>query len=63
VLKKLSLRNAKRQAKEYLIFIATMIGAVALIYSFNSLVFSETISSLMGKASDTNYIAMMVIAN
>jgi len=63
VLKKLSLRNAKRQAKEYLIFIATMIGAVALIYSFNSLVFSETISSLMGQASDTNYIAMMVIAN
>jgi len=63
MLKKLSLRNAKRQAKEYLIFIATMIGAVALIYSFNSLVFSETISSLMGQASDTNYIAMMVIAN
>ena len=62
MLKKLSLRNAKRQAKEYLIFIATMIGAVALIYSFNTLVFSETISSLMGQASDTNYIAMMVIA-
>lgn len=41
MLNKLSIRNAKRQAKEYLMFFATMIGAVALIYSFNSLVFSE----------------------
>jgi len=62
MLKKLSIRNAKRQAKEYLIFFATMIGAVALIYSFNSLVFSEAISSLMGQDSDTYYTAMMTIA-
>jgi len=61
MLKKLSFRNAKRQAREYLMFFATMIGAVALIYSFNSLVFSEAISSLMGQNSDTNYTAMMVV--
>lgn len=39
-----------------------MIGAVALIYSFNSLVFSEAISSLMGQASGTDYTAMIIIA-
>lgn len=64
MLKKLPIRNAKRQAKEYLVFFATMIGAVALIYSFNSLVFSEAISSLMGQgqASGTKYTAIMIIA-
>ena len=62
MLNKLSVQNAKRQAKEYVLFFATMLGAVALIYSFNSLVFSEAISNLMGQASGTNYTAMIIIA-
>lgn len=62
MLNKLSIRNAKRQAKEYFLFFATILGAVALIYSFNSLVFSEAISHLMGQDSDTNYTVMIIIA-
>lgn len=61
MLNKLSTRNAKRQAKEYFLFFATMLGAVALIYSFNSLVFSEVISNLTEQTSDTKYIAMITI--
>ncbi|MDQ0359741.1 ABC transporter permease [Breznakia pachnodae] len=46
MLKTLSLRNAKRQAKDYLIYFITMIISVALIYAFNGLVFSKEISEL-----------------
>ena len=40
-LSKLSLRNAKRQAGDYLIYFVTVVMVCAMLYAFNSLVFSE----------------------
>lgn len=45
-LSKLSLRNAKRQAEDYLIYFVTVVMAAALLYSFNGLVFSQEIQEL-----------------
>ncbi len=45
-LSKLSLRNAKRQAKDYLVYFVTVVMAAALLYSFNALVFSREIATL-----------------
>ncbi len=45
-LSKLSLRNARRQARDYLVYFATVVMAAALLYSFNALTFSQEISSL-----------------
>ncbi len=42
----LSLRNAKRQARDYLVYFVTIIMAAALIHAFNGLVFSKEISGL-----------------
>lgn len=46
MLKKLSIRNAKRQAKDYIIYFITVIIAVALMFSFNSIAVSEDIKEL-----------------
>ena len=43
---KLSLRNARRQAQEYLVYFATVVLAVALIYAFNGLIFSDELRAL-----------------
>ena len=45
-LSKLSARNAKRQAKDYLVYFVTVVMAAALLYSFNALTFSREISTL-----------------
>lgn len=45
---KLSMRNAKRQAADYLIFFVTVILAAALLYAFNGLIFSEEVEELSG---------------
>lgn len=45
-LSELSLRNAKRQAKDYLVYFVTVVMAAALLYSFNALTFSQEIRTL-----------------
>ncbi|MGL6199837.1 MAG: ABC transporter permease [Lachnospiraceae bacterium] len=45
-LSKLSLRNARRQARDYLVYFITIVITAALIYAFNSLVFSDQIRNL-----------------
>lgn len=45
-LSKLSLRNARRQARDYLVYFATVVMAAALLYSFNGLVFSGEVRQL-----------------
>ena len=45
-LSKLSLRNARRQARDYLVYFVTVVIAAALIYAFNGLVFSDEIRNL-----------------
>ena len=46
MLGKLSFRNAKRQAKDYVIYFITVIISVALMFSFNSIAVSEDIKEL-----------------
>ncbi len=46
MLGKLSIRNAKRQAKDYIIYFITVIISVALMFSFNSLAVSQDIREL-----------------
>lgn len=45
-LSKLSLRNAKRQARDYLVYFVTVVMAAGLLYSFNELVFSQEVQQL-----------------
>ena len=45
-LSKLSLRNARRQARDYLVYFVTVVLAAALLYAFNGLVFSTEIRAL-----------------
>lgn len=47
-LSKLSLRNAKRQAGDYLIYFVTVVMVCAMLYAFNCLVFSAEIHRLSG---------------
>lgn len=46
MLGKLSVQNAKRQAKDYIIYFITVIISVALMFSFNSIATSNDISEL-----------------
>ncbi len=46
MLGKLSFRNAKRQAQDYIIYFITVIISVALMFSFNSIAVSKDISEL-----------------
>lgn len=51
MLAKLSIRNAKRQAGDYLVYFITIVLAAALIFAFNALVVSSeirTLSTYMG---------------
>lgn len=41
MLKELSIRNAKRQSKDYLLYFITLACAVSFLYAFNSLIFSD----------------------
>ena len=43
--KKLSLQNAKKHVVEYMIYIITMVITVALLLSFNMIIFSEEMLS------------------
>ena len=51
-LSKLSLRNARRQTRDYLVYFVTVVIAAALLYAFNGLVFSSEMKSL-SKMMDT----------
>lgn len=52
MLAKLSVRNARRQVRDYLIYFITVIISATLIYAFNSLIFSDEIRGL-SKLLDT----------
>lgn len=59
---KLSIRNAKRQIGEYLIYWISLIGIIALMYAFNSLIFSKTMQSLIaviGGNQDLGYVIIL----
>lgn len=50
---KLSLRNARRQLKEYCIYFATITISIAMLYSFNSFIFSNAFQHLVRIFSDS----------
>lgn len=58
MLKKLSIRNAKRQFSEYALFFVTPICAVAFMYAFNALIFSDTAKTL----PDLEILPYLIIA-
>ncbi|MDE6319220.1 MAG: ABC transporter permease, partial [Lachnospiraceae bacterium] len=60
-LSKLSLRNAKRQAGDYLIYFVTIVMVCAMLYAFNCLVFSKEIHNLSGLLD--NMTLMIVLAS
>lgn len=60
-LSKLSIRNAKRQAGDYMIYFVTIVMVGAMLYAFNCLVFSEEIHALSGMMD--NMILTIVLAS
>lgn len=46
MLSKLALRNAKRSGRDYAVYLMTIALSMGLVYSFNTLVFSEEIKAL-----------------
>ena len=60
MLKKLSKRNAKRQAMDYIIYITTLVITVVLMLSFNMIVFSEEISAIIKEPSILPFLIVVV---
>lgn len=58
MLKKLLLRNAKRQYKEYILYFVTLSCTISFIYAFNTLLFSDSIKML----SSMEILPYMLIA-
>lgn len=46
MLAKLALRNVRRSAKDYLVYFFTMTVVVALMFAFNSLIFSGEVHDM-----------------
>lgn len=47
---KLAFRNARRSMRDYLVYLLTMIAVAAMMFAFNSLIFSEDIQSMCSEA-------------
>ena len=60
MLKKLSKRNAKRQAMDYIIYIITLVITVVLMLSFNMVVFSEEIPAIIKEPSILPFLIVVV---
>lgn len=58
-LSKLSLRNAKRQAGDYMIYFVTVVLVCAMLYAFNCLVFSAEIHNLSGMMDNMTLIIVL----
>lgn len=56
---KLSLRNARRQARDYLVYFVTLVMASALMYSFNSLIFLEEVQMLARYTASLSVIIVL----
>ncbi len=55
---KLSWRNAKRQSKDYLLYLITLICSASFLYAFNSLVFSDSVKDI----SELEILPYLIIA-
>jgi len=61
MLRTLSIRNAKRQAKEYLIYFITLVLSTSLMYALNALIFSRDILSAI--QIDTSMRFMIIVTS
>lgn len=50
MLNKLALRNARRSMRDYLVYLITMTAVAAMMFAFNSLIFSEDIQNMCSEA-------------
>ena len=50
MLNKLVLRNVKRSMRDYLVYLITMIAVAAMMFAFNSLIFSKDIQEMCSEA-------------
>ena len=50
MLNKLAFRNAKRSMRDYLVYLVTMAAVSAMMFAFNSLIFSKDIQSMCSEA-------------
>ena len=50
MLNKLALRNVKRSMRDYLVYLITMIAVAAMMFAFNSLIFSKDIQDMCSEA-------------
>ena len=57
MLNKLALRNAKRSFRNYFIYLMTMVLITALMFAFNSMIFSEDIQKVCAEAG---MLAMLI---
>lgn len=58
MLGKLAFRNVKRSAKDYLVYFLTMTFVTALMFAFNTVIFSE---DLKGRVGAVNLMQMLII--
>ena len=50
MLNKLAFRNAKRSMRDYAVYLITMTAVAAMMFAFNSLIFSEDIRNMCSEA-------------
>lgn len=50
MLNKLAFRNAKRSIRDYLVYLLTMVAVAAMMFAFNSLIFSKDIQNMCSEA-------------
>lgn len=58
MLAKLAFRNVKRSARDYLVYFLTMTFVTALMFAFNTVLFSK---DLRGRVSDVDLMQMLII--
>lgn len=51
MLNRLAFRNAKRSMRDYLVYLITMTAVAAMMFAFNSLIFSEDIQNMCSEAT------------
>ena len=61
MLKTLSIRNAKRQSKDYLIYFITLVVSASMMFGLNSLIFSKDIYAVLQTSESMRY--MIIVAS
>ena len=52
MLTKLALRNARRSLRDYLIYLMTMVLITAMMFAFNSMIFSDAVLEICTEAGN-----------